>query len=127
LAKRPEIPSTSTGFNWGISKLILHHLCALAAINLPLLEQRWALWVAAGILVEINAFFIFLRRQQGWRDVWLVHAAFYMTWGILRCALYPLGLALVANDYLAYSSPRGGGGGAPPAEPIKVHRIRIAD
>jgi hypothetical protein len=82
--------------------IIYHHLGVLVGWNMPLLNQYWAFWASLAALIEMNTFFLILKRQQG-KDFILVHALFYATWVFWRCIVYPVAFVYFSIDYYNFS------------------------
>lgn len=83
--------------------IIYHHLGVLVGWNMPIFDQQWSFWASLAALIESNTFFLVLKRQQG-KDIWAVHALFYITWILWRCIVYPLCLVYFSIDYYTYST-----------------------
>lgn len=83
-------------------QLVFHHIGTLVGWVSPLWEQRWAFWSALAAMVEINTFFLILKRQGG-KDYLIVHVLFYASWVLLRCVVYPIGLFYFSVEFWNYS------------------------
>lgn len=84
------------------SAILYHHLGVLVGWNMPAFDQYWAFWAALAALIEMNTFFLVLKRQQG-KDVYLVHVLFYTTWVLMRNIVYPICLIFFTRDYYLHS------------------------
>ena len=82
--------------------IVYHHVGVLVGWTMPLFDQHWAFWAALAAMIEVNTFFLVLRRQQG-RDLLIVHVLFYLTWGLMRVVVYPLCLLFFSIEYVTHS------------------------
>lgn len=96
------------------SGIIYHHLGVLVGWNMPAFDQYWAHWASLAALIELNTFFLVLRRQHG-KDIYAVHALFYATWVLMRNIVYPICLVSFSRDYYTHSLGEYGGSGSPVA------------
>jgi hypothetical protein len=84
--------------------IVKHHMVAIAYLSGPILypEYRWLM--GACLSVEINTWFLILRRVVYKRKEQpllceVVSAAFYLSWIVIRCFIYP---ALLFNMFHLY-------------------------
>jgi len=70
-----------------------HHLVVIAYLFGPIAFPKYRWFMGACLSVEINTFFLILRRVVYKRKIDLlsdtVSACFYMSWIIIRCFVYP--------------------------------------
>ena len=67
--------------------IILHHIVSIAGWISPYFDKEIRPWAAAAIIVEINTFFLILRRNV--KPSWLLDNCFLISWVSLRLCVYP--------------------------------------
>jgi len=78
------------------STLLQHHLVAIAYLSGPVLWPEFRWFMGACLTVEINTWFLILRRVVFKRQdklpkalVETISLSFYISWIIIRCVIYP--------------------------------------
>lgn len=102
--------------------IIKHHIATLAYIFIPYNHPRFAWFMGANMIVEVNTWFLIARRSfnkngdkmfsQGvplTKSLRLlaVSSCFYVSWFVIRLGLYPLLLVLMVQAWWDYSSEVG--------------------
>lgn len=84
-------------FSQYCSHFLQHHAVAIAYLSAPLYWSEYRWFMGACLTVEINTWFLILRRVVYKRRAtlqipWLmevISASFYVSWIIIRCFIYP--------------------------------------
>jgi hypothetical protein len=84
--------------------IIKHHFVAIIYLSAPVfwVEYRW--FMGACLTVEVNTWFLILRRLVYKRQSWIpaicvevVDKSFYISWIVIRCFIYPSLLVKMVN------------------------------
>lgn len=81
--------------------IILHHVCTLLLVLIPILDTRYCWHGMIDLVSEVNTLCLTIRRQLP-KNTWAYAAAnvaFYFTWFVSRVLLFPALAALFCYEY----------------------------
>jgi len=91
------------------ASIIVHHLVCLVSMIIPWTETQFTWHLAVNLLVEINTFFLTLRRNVNTTSslYQFSNALFYFTWAVFRLIMFPCMVVFVWFEYQRYSEAKG--------------------
>ena len=91
------------------ASIIVHHLVCLIGMTIPWTERQFTWHLAVNCLVEINTFFLTLRRNVDVASTLyrISNTLFYITWVVFRLFMFPCMVVFVWLEYLRYSEATG--------------------
>ena len=82
--------------------VLSHHFICLIGWIIPLFEPKFRYWISLAVLVEVNTFFLTLRRRV--RRSRLIEFLFWITWISCRLCLYSFLVVAFFYEYITYSN-----------------------
>lgn len=81
------------------SSILPHHIISMFGWNTPFIfDIKYSFLMSIGILVEMNTFFLILRRNCN-KNI-IIEFLFYASWFTIRCGVYPYYLLQTAWEYM---------------------------
>eukprot|EP01036_Dinobryon_divergens_P029853 gene29853-39017_t len=88
------------------TSILFHHLVTLVMTLVPFVHQQFGWHFGACILVEVNTFFLTLRRNlsRGTAAYAISDILFYVSWVVLRLVLFPWLTLFYIREYIRFST-----------------------
>lgn len=85
--------------------LIVHHIASFVFLSVPFFEEQFQWHGALNLFVEVNTFFLILRRQAAPESFLytLLDYCFLSTWIFLRLVIFPTVVVFFSYEYLRFT------------------------